>query len=392
MPKISLWNPSKGNDYNFADKITSEYMYSSGSGILVHKYEGTAGSDDVTDIQDLLFLENRDRRYSADVIELRGHHSPVDTDYDLSQFGIFLSSDTLRFDFHYNDMIDSIGRKLMSGDVFEVPAQRDVNLDGVLINAYYVVQDALYSSSGHSMTWYPHIWKVRAKKLDGAPEFADIIDSAATQQTLGNEGGHTGITFDGIADLISDNANDDVRNALDKYCKYIGITDAVVDEAKQNVYFHPNFFNSQHFYIELDDNGYPILVPRAAGTSMPPNGAALRGFGVSFPEDMLDGEYFLRIDYTPDRLFQKQGNRFKRIYDDIRQLWTPYNTRLDTYINNNNITTFEDGTVITEKTTVNNAAKPVEDLNAAKKAEVEQQHEEQTFIAKKIGNVGNKDK
>ena len=390
MPRISLWNPNKGNDYKYADEISSEITNAGGAGILVHKYEGSGDSDDVTEIQDVLFLENRDRRYSKDVIEMRGHFQPVDTDYDLSQFGIFLSSEILRFDFHYNDMINLLGRKLMSGDVFEVPAQRDINLEGVPVNSYYVVQDAMYSASGHSMTWFPHFWKVRAKKLDAAPEYQDVIDSAATQSTIGNEGGATGIVPESIEDWLED-GNPEVRNALDKYVKYLGITDGIVDEAKQNVYFDPKYFNAQHLYVVTDENGYPQLEYWFGGDGVPPNGELLRGVGNKFPDDMQDGEYFLRIDYDPDRLFQKQGNTYKRIEDDIRKVWTAYNKRLDTYINNNNITSFDDGTTVTEKTAVSNASESRDDLNADKKESIQEQADEDSFIAKKIGNVGSGD-
>lgn len=391
MPRISLWNPNKGTDYKYADEVSSEITRAGGAGILIHKYLGSGDSDDVTEIQDVLFLENRDRKYSKDVIEMRGHFQPVDTDYDLSQFGIFLSSEILRFDFHYTDMINMLGRKMMSGDVFEVPAQRDINLDGQPVNAYYVVQDAMYSASGHSMTWFPHFWKVRAKKLDAAPEYQDIIDSAATQSSIGNEGSGTGIVPDSIEDWLDGDGNPEVRNALDKYVKYLGITDGVVDEAKANVYFDPKYFNTQHLYVVTDANGYPQLEYWFGGNGQPPNGGILRGVGNKFPDDMQDGEYFLRIDYDPDRLFQKQGNTYKRIEDDIRKTWTAYNKRLDTYIDNNNITTFADGTSQPQKTSTSTVAKSQIDLDADKKAQLEAEKEEQNFIARKIGNVGDGD-
>ena len=76
-------------------------------------------------IQDLLFLENRDRKYDPDVYDMRGVYQVQDSDFDLTQFGAFLSNDTIYMTFHLNDMIDIMGRKLMSGDVLELPHQRD---------------------------------------------------------------------------------------------------------------------------------------------------------------------------------------------------------------------------------------------------------------------------
>ena len=118
-------------------------------------------------IQDLLLLENRDRVYDDDIYVMRGVYNTQDIDFDLSQFGLFLNNDTLFITFHYNDMIDTFGRKLMSGDVLEVPNLRDYNpLDTTLSRAlpkYYVVQDAAFASEGFSQTWLPHLWTKRSR-------------------------------------------------------------------------------------------------------------------------------------------------------------------------------------------------------------------------------------
>lgn len=390
MPKISLWNPRKTNDYRFADKISSESMFIGGCGILLHKYLGVNGNDDIKEIEDVLFLENRSKNYDQDVIELRGIFSPIDNDYDLSQFGIFLSNDILSFEFHYNDMIEMVGRKLISGDVFEVPAQRDTNLDGIFVNSYYVVQDALYSSNGYSMTWHPHIWKVRAKKLDGSPEFKDIIEHAASKTTIGNEGNHTGIMPQGLIDIIDGYQDEEVKSSLDLYCKILGISSDVVREAENNIYFDPKFYNSGHFYITKNSDGYYIPEFYDGETGVPPNGFPLRGIGNTFPDNMNDGEYFLRVDYDPDRLFQKQGNRYIRVSDELRKTWTAYNRRLDTYIDNNNITVFNDGLVTPEKAALSTVMDPIDDISSNIKQSLEEANCEDRFIAKKIGNVGNK--
>ena len=93
MARISLWNPVKGADFNFTDRTVGEAFRISGDGILVHMYVGPTtdanGSTDtsLTTIQDVLFLTNNNRKYDPNVIELRGHHTPQDVNYDLSQFG-----------------------------------------------------------------------------------------------------------------------------------------------------------------------------------------------------------------------------------------------------------------------------------------------------------------
>ena len=70
-----------------------------GTSLLVHKYIGSVDENDPNydpanpPIQDLLFMENRDRKYETTVFELRGAYTVSDQDFDLSQFGMFLGSD-----------------------------------------------------------------------------------------------------------------------------------------------------------------------------------------------------------------------------------------------------------------------------------------------------------
>lgn len=384
MARISLWKPHKGNDYKFADRVASENIFIGGAGILVHKYLSSVEGGDESAIQDVLFLENRNRNYSEDVFELRAHFSPVDSDYDLSQFGIFLSSDVVKFEFHYNDMSEMLGRKLMAGDVLEVPSERDVTLSGEVVNSYYVVQDALYSAQGHGVTWHPHIWKVRAKKLSASPEYEDIIQSAASGSSLGGEGGHTGLMPDNWQDLVEGQDNAALRDAANRYCAYLGITDAIVKEAEDNVFYDPTFFEIPHLYIFMTDEGYPLIKKWRHDDGVPDNGAPLRGIGTSFPEDMEDGEYFLRVDYTPDRLFQKQGTRYVKVEDDLRKYWTAQNAVLDSFVNNINITTHDDGSYEREKQDLHNVATDRSGLYDEHKQDTLEAELSRSRVAKKL--------
>ena len=58
-------------------------------------------------------------------------------------------------------------------------------------------------------------------------------------------------------------------------------------------------------------NGYMI------GTASAPNGVPT-GAGISFPVDPQVGEYFLRIDYFPQKLFRFDGKRWVQISENVR--------------------------------------------------------------------------
>jgi hypothetical protein len=178
MPRLSLWRENHGNDYKFIDRRISEMFTIGGTGIYIHKYLGTINNSTDQDatrpayqnqselnIQDLLFLENRDRKYDSDIYELRGMYQVTDQDFDLKQFGIFLSMGTTFMTFHLNDMVETLGRKIMAGDVLELIHLKDFhNLDTSVpyaLKRYYVVAEATRAAEGFSSTWWPHLWRVK---------------------------------------------------------------------------------------------------------------------------------------------------------------------------------------------------------------------------------------
>ena len=397
MPRISLWNPHKGADFNFADRVIGENLRIAGDGILVHMYEGpttdSKGNTDtkLTTIQDVLFQTNTNRKYNPNVIELKGHHTPTDTQYDLSQFGIFLSSDVLRVTFHFNDMMDSLGRKLIPGDVLEFPSMRDKPIfeNAASINRYYVVEDALYAAGGYGNKWFPHLWLVRARIITGSQEFKEIIDHAATGETSGGLGQGTGIMGDGYSETVGQKCDSNIKNSIDLLCRILEITDEIKEEAERNVFFDPKFFEDANLYIYMDSSGYPLISSGYfSGDGAPPNhdtdlvpGGKFRGAGTAFPTDMTDGEYYLRIDFAPERLYQKQGNCFKLVEVNVLRKWTAENRELDKFIYNTADTVFPDGTVVSEKQPVSQVLKQKVDLYSERKRQITEKEAERQRIA-----------
>jgi hypothetical protein len=198
MPRLSLYRPNKTNDYNFLDKTVSEMLTAGGTDLYIHKYLGpNANTPSVdytqpqydklepTNIQDLLFLENRDRVYDPNVYRLRGHYNVQNLDFDLSQFGLFLQNDIIFITVHYNDMIDIVGRKLMVGDVIELPHLLDYNplkeTIPVALKRFMQITDANYASEGFSQTWFPHLWRIKCEPLVDSQEFSQILNEPINQ-------------------------------------------------------------------------------------------------------------------------------------------------------------------------------------------------------------------
>lgn len=319
MPRLSLYRPTKGSDYQFFDRTISEMFTVGGVDINLHKYLGPLdtgninatepGGTGLTSIQDMLFLENRDRKYDTSIYTMRTQFRINDSDFDLTQFGLFLTGDTIFATFHLNDMIDTLGRKIMVGDVVEMPFLKDYYpLDDAMsaaLKRYYVVQDATRAAEGFSPLWYPHLWRVKLQPLVDSQEYKDIID-----QVAGN------------------NTTDTLGQVLSTYNTYLNINDAVVDRAAQDV--PESGYDTSTFYtLATDENGPNIATtPTSKITGyltedgLPPNGATIAA-GIAFPSTPNVGDYYLRLDYVPNRLFRYSGSRWVKIEDAVRTNLTP---------------------------------------------------------------------
>ncbi len=157
MPRLSLYKPEKGKDYAFLDKTITEMFTVGGTDVFVHKYLGPKNPEEAdatatqprydavkeTNIQDMLFLENRDRKYDPDIYTLRGIYNVADVDFNMSQFGLFLQNDIVFMTLPINYSVKTLGRKIMSGDVIELPHLKDdhaLNDFSVALKRYFVVE------------------------------------------------------------------------------------------------------------------------------------------------------------------------------------------------------------------------------------------------------------
>ena len=334
MPKLSLWKNGKTQDYYYQDRVIREMMDASGTGMLIHKYLGPAAIEDGSDpakpnlaakseiteldIQDLLFIENRDRVYDTTIYELRGTYNVSDQDFDLSQFGLFLNSDTLFITFNTNEMVNILGRRLMPGDVIELPHLNDdlvLDTTAKSINKFYAVQDAARAAEGFGPSWWSHLWRIKVSPINDAQEYRSILGDPEDEDSL--------------------------KNALSIYQTEIQISNAIVESAAVNT---PNtgYATSQQNDVTfspiidvMNGNGKNAIqvntVENTPTTGVPS--------GINFPQNPTQGELFQRADFTPTRLFVYRGNKWFRIMDNLNQLnWSNNTLNAGTFINDANTT------------------------------------------------------
>jgi len=347
MPRLSMYRPEKGNDFKFIDRVINEEFQVGGTDVYIHKYLGTVDPLEGTSsptipnnsataipelgIQDLLFMENRDRHYDPDVYVIRGIYTLQDLDFNLSQFGLFLNNDNVMISFHLRSSYDALGRKIMSGDVIELPHQKDeYALDDsiVALKRFYVVSEVNRPASGYSQTWYPHLIRAKCVPLVDSQEFKEILDADS-----GAEDGST------------------LRDLLSTYKKNIEINNQIIQQAQADVEAS-GYKTEQFFVIPIENTGTQLAsiadasisntdasgdmsmsyldasavlntpsknyyIGYLTGDGIPPNGSAY-GFGINFPANPQLGDFFLRTDYLPNRLFRYDSKHWIKYEDNVR--------------------------------------------------------------------------
>ena len=388
MPRLSIFKPEKGNDYKFFDKNIKEMFTVGGTDLHFHKYLGpydqgetnkdgpaspsqprySGDSLNERTIQDLLFLENRDRKYADDVYVVRGIYNVQDQDFNLSQFGMFLSNDTLFLTVHLNDIVERIGRKPMSGDVIELPHMKeDYSLDEsipIALKRYYVVEDVNRAAEGFSQTWWPHLLRLKMKSLVDSQEYKDILGDATSTGSLASYMS-TYNREKTINDQIVKQAEEDAPKSGFNYKQYYV---APIDE-RGNIRTDNVNTTSQRASQSRNVNAV-IDTPASShygfyldGDGVAPNGAPA-GFGISFPTSGVDkGDYFLRTDYLPNRLFRYDGARWIKIEDSVRITTTNTDSRGNfktNFVNNATESTIN-GLTTKQRQSLTNALKPKAD-------------------------------
>jgi len=327
MPRISLYKPEKSKDYRFFDRNISEQFTVGGTDLYVHKYLGVSDQGptqslsqpqynklDPTNIQDLLFLENRDRKYDPNIYRVRGHYNVQNLDFDLSQFGLFLNNDVIFVTVHYNDMINVIGRKLMVGDVLEMPHLTDYHpLNDKIptsLRRYYQITDSNYASEGFSSTWYPHLWRIKCEPLVDSQEFSNILDKPTDQENFLGDWDKTKtyppgyvVSYGGKNYIATTNVpvgtpctntsywqldtTDSIKDIIGRYNKNIQINDALIAEAARIVPA-AGYDRSQLYLAPTDTNNKPALPISRIQWKSGPNPAITT-------LDMINSEPLLRV-------------------------------------------------------------------------------------------------
>jgi hypothetical protein len=262
----------------------------------------------------------------------------------------------------------------MAGDVLELQHLKDYDaLDGdvpAALKRYYVVGDASFAAEGFSQTWWPHLWRVKLNPLVDSQEYKDILDNIKA----------------------GPGTDTPVGQILSTYDKYLNINESIVTQAEIDVP-KSGYDTSTMYTVPTNPEGEPISEPTRSDTTvvtadnsvittdvglaspankvagylsgdgLAPNGLPV-GAGVAFPLTAQTGDYFLRLDYLPNRLFRFNGTSWKKIEDSVRTNITPgedTTTQRGSYVNNTNTFADSEGNVHPERQPLSRALTPKAD-------------------------------
>ena len=247
-------------------------------------------------VQDPILNENRDREYDFDEIPIvKGVYTVSQNELEYARFGLALANDIITMEFHMETLEIELGRRLIPGDVVELPHLREVGIDGRVANKWYEVASIVWSPTGYDPMYGRHIAGVIMKPLRHQQEFLDIFERE-------DEYGKT------LAEQASN------RDAM------LAITEANQEKAGEHAY--TTWWDTTIMWFDPD---HPSQQPyRWTDSGKPPNGEPVAQ-GVAFPENPADGDWFLRVDLSPNRLYRAQNHRWKLHQVDQKREWQPYN-------------------------------------------------------------------
>jgi hypothetical protein len=295
----------------------------------------------LSNIQDELgFLENRDRSYSADSIQIKGYYDLQEYLTNLSRFGIDMSStQTYVFKIAFSTAVKMIGRPIVIGDIFEVPSETQYSPTLKPIKKYLEVTDVGWATEGFTPGWKPTLLRVAAMPMLASQETMDIIGDINPPSNLNDFLGIEQSAFNPEAFVsnirASAAANTQVPEGGEDTANIRVFTDEEIKSAaSQGVDLGKFNFNQRGVYVE---------------DGLPPNGEPYTE-GTSFPTHPKDGDYH-RLTYEakfniPVRLhkYSVLKNRWIFVEEDRRSLLVNPKPQLQSLlqdpnkVNNNEIT------------------------------------------------------
>lgn len=338
---VNLPNNDALNAIHFKHSVTNRYWrlrpldFTGGEcdswgiqALEMHDYSAT----DLKNIEDKIFLENRDRDYDKDAVLLKGFYQLLSPQTELTRFGIEIPSATYNIKVNFNSTVAMLGRPLVIGDILELPSETQYTPDLKPVKRYLEVTDVTWDADTYTPGWQPLMQLVTAQPALASQETQDIfgklaksIDSSGLFDQ--DDGNHPmWQDFTAVNEEISQQALSNVPERGSEGSNTVReFTNEEVALAKAAGHPHISKFglNPKGLYVE---------------DAIPSNNAPYTE-GPDYPQTPTDGDYH-RLTYVglaqnvPARLYRWSDKKGRWVYmeTDRRQQYNNQKALLDEYL------------------------------------------------------------
>lgn len=300
--------------------------------LQMSEYEKT----NVTNIQDKVLLENRDRSYASDPIRTKAAYTPVEYSAFLSKMALNspYNPEQYMFEFSFRQVIRMIGRPLVIGDVLELPSETyyDTSLRGK--KKYLEITNVAWASTGFTPHWVPTMLRAVAEPAMASRETQDIFgkmteDFDETGKSDINDGDRANKNYQDLHDVddtVASEANTQVPQRGQDYANKPKLSEELRRWVEDNL-------------DDYDPDRLDRLRHLWGVDGIPPNGEDYTE-GDKFPDNPKDGDWHRLTYNNVDRnlspnlyRFSKAKNRWMYMETDLRHQFTETKPTLTDFIN-----------------------------------------------------------
>ncbi len=138
---------------------------------MYHNYDPTA----IDNVQDKIFLENRDRDYNDEPLTIKGSYDLIDVQSELTRFGIELPSQAIYASVSFSACVNILGRPIIIGDIVQMPSETQYSADMEPIEKWMEVTDTAWSTEGYTPGWTPTLMRIILQPAFASQETQDIF-------------------------------------------------------------------------------------------------------------------------------------------------------------------------------------------------------------------------
>lgn len=287
---------------------------------------------DVSNIQDKILLENRDRDYQKVNITIKGYYELLSVASELTRFGIEMAQTTYQIRVSFNTTVAMLGRPIVVGDIIELPSEVQYTTDLRAVKRYLEVTDVTWDTTTYTPGWHPTMLLITAQPAMASQE---------TQNLFGDLSKYV----DNSGLFSTDDGNNKVYQDLSTISQTINQT--ALSEVPERGSEGSNTI--RHFSEEEIAKGRPVgadvglrkmnFVPNGlyVEDAIPQNGQPFTE-GPEYPTGPKDGDYH-RLTYTGDakdipatlHRFSQVKNRWIYMETDRRQQYNAQRPVLTEY-------------------------------------------------------------